>query len=133
MSVPMKTKVQTTRAYVSRNPLSQAVRIKTDEFVFCSGQLPINPLTGKRVEGGPDAEMRQVMENLKAVLEEAGCTFENVIKTTVFVTKLEQAEANEVNAVYRNYFTEPYPARSLVEVAGLNGGCKIEVECIAAR
>lgn len=123
--------VETTLGNISKNPVSQAIRVSADEWLFCSGQLGIDPITKEKVAGGAREETIQVMENIKAVLLEAGTTFESVIKTTVFVTHLNPTEMAAVNEVYQSYFSRPYPSRSLVEVAGLNANCKVEIECIA--
>ena len=127
--------IQTSAAAVSGNPLSQSIRV--GEWLFLSGQLGMyapddHPAKG-RVEGGPVAEAKKIMENISAVLLEGGASMDSVVKTTIFLTpNVSPEEAKEINAVYRSYFTEPYPARSLVVVANLNKGCSIEIECIAS-
>lgn len=108
-------------------PLSQA--IEHDGVVYASGSVPIDPETGEFVEGGTAAETEQVMENLKATLEEAGSSLDNVIKATAFITDAD--EFGEFNEVYQQYFDEPYPARSAV-VTDLVVDCTVEVEVIAA-
>jgi 2-iminobutanoate/2-iminopropanoate deaminase len=110
-------------------PYSQAVEI--DNLVFLSGQIGIDPKTGNIVPGGVVAEARQVMKNIQAVLEEANLTFENVIKSTIFLTNL--TVFNEVNQIYGEYFTEDFPARSTIEVQALPKGAKIEIEVIAQK
>jgi 2-iminobutanoate/2-iminopropanoate deaminase len=120
--------VVTDKAYISKNPLSQALRVETTSWLFCSGQLGINPETGQLVEGA-EAQTVQVMENLKAVLEAGGSSLANVVKTTVFLSDL--ADGPVVNAVYRSYFDDLPPTRSAVQVAGLARGAKVEIECVA--
>jgi 2-iminobutanoate/2-iminopropanoate deaminase len=120
--------VQTERAYVSKNPLSQALRVETNAWLFCSGQLGIDPKTGK-LAGGAEAQTVQSLENLKTVLEAGGSSLKKVVKTTVFLSDL--ADAPVVNAVYKRYFPDLPPARSAVMVAGLAGGAKVEIECVA--
>lgn len=120
--------VSTNRAFISKNPLSQALRVQATTWIYCSGQLGIDPKTGKMAEGA-EAQAVQVLENLKAVLEEGGSSLDKVVKTTVFLTDL--ADAPLVNAVYRTYFSDPPPARSAVQVAGLGSGAKVEIECVA--
>ena len=110
-------------------PYSQAIEV--GGLVYTSGQIALVPETGALVEGGVEAQAHQVFKNLEAVLSSAGCTFENVVKTTVFLTGL--ADFAVVNEIYAQYFPEPCPARSCVQVAALPKGSKIEVELIAAK
>ena len=124
----MKEKVATTGAPQAIGPYSQA--IKTDSTVFMSGQIPLDPVTGAMPEG-IEAQTRRVFENIRAVLGEAGLTFNNVVKTTVFLDNMNDFQV--MNGVYAEYFREPYPARSTVEVAKLPKGALIEIECIAQR
>jgi len=108
-------------------PYSQAV--KAGNTLYCSGQIPIDPATGE-VPEGIEAQTRQVMANLTAVIEEAGGTLENVIKTTIFLTDLNAFVT--VNAIYSEYFDEKTaPARSTVQVAALPKGVLIEIDAIA--
>jgi 2-iminobutanoate/2-iminopropanoate deaminase len=120
--------VTTDKAYVSRNPLSQALRVEATQWLFCSGQLGIHPETGELMDG-IEAQTTQALENLQAVLEAGGSSLENVVKTTVFLADL--AEGPAFNAVYRDYFPEPPPTRSAVQVAGLARGARVEIECVA--
>ena len=120
--------VVTDKAYISKNPLSQALRVEATRWLFCSGQLGIDPNTGKMAEG-VEAQTTQVLEGLKAVLEAGGSSLDKVVKTTVFLADL--ADGPVVNAVYKRYFPEPPPTRSAVQVAGLGSGAKVEIECIA--
>ena len=108
-------------------PLSQA--IEHDGMVYVSGSVPIDPETGEFVDGDTAAETEQVMENLGAILEEAGSSFDNVVKATAFITDADEFGA--FNEVYQEYFDEPYPARSAV-VTDLVVDCTVEVEVIAA-
>lgn len=108
-------------------PYSQG--IKTQNMVFTSGQIPIDPATGEVVGGGVESQARQALENLKAVLIEAGVGMENVIKTTVFIKDMNEFAL--VNKIYGEYFKEPYPARSCVEVARLPKDVSIEIEAVA--
>lgn len=105
-----------------------AYRIAGD-FVFCSGQIGMNPETGELVQGGIEAETRQVLENIKGVLENSGRTLQDVVKTTIFLADMN--DFTKVNKIYGEYFFEPYPARSTVQVAALPKGARVEVECSA--
>lgn len=111
----------------SIGPYSQA--IKTQNMVFTSGQIPVDPSTGEVVSGGIENQTRQVLENLKAVLIQAGTGFENVVKTTVYIKDMN--DFTLVNKVYGQYFNEPYPARSCVEVARLPKDVAVEIEAVA--
>ncbi|MGI2335154.1 MAG: RidA family protein [Dehalogenimonas sp.] len=107
-------------------PYSQAV--KAGNMLFTSGQLPINPVTGE-ISGDVADQTRQVLENLKAVVEAAGGTLTDVVKTTVFITDLSGFAA--MNAVYEQYFTVSPPARSTVEISGLAKNALVEIELVA--
>jgi len=109
-------------------PYSQAV--KAQGFLYTSGQLGINPLTGALADG-VEAQAHQAMKNLGAILKEAGLDYSNIIKTTVFVTNLKDFAA--VNAIYESYFEGSFPARSCVQVAALPLGGQVEIECVAAE
>lgn len=125
----MKNRIQTSEAPAAIGPYSQG--IKTREYVFTSGQIPIDPATGKLVPGGMAEQTARVMENAKAILHEAGCTLDNVVKTSVFITDMAQFAA--MNEVYAKYFDmEVKPARSTVEVPKLALGALVEIEFIAA-
>jgi 2-iminobutanoate/2-iminopropanoate deaminase len=126
---PSREVVATENAPKAIGPYSQAIIF--GELVFPAGQIPLDPHTGQLVEGGIEAQTRQVMENLKAILEEAGSSFDNVLKTTVFMVNLE--DFGKVNAIYGEYFTQDPPARSTVQVAALPRGALIEIECVAAQ
>ena len=124
----MKTVIQSANAPAAIGPYSQAIR--SGNLLFLSGQIPVNPATGEVVEGGVEAQARQVFANIAAVLAEAGTDMSAVLKTTVFLQSLGDFAA--VNALYAEAFPAPYPARSCVEVSKLPKGVLIEVECIAA-
>lgn len=108
-------------------PFSQA--IEHDGMVYLSGSVPLDPDTGEFVDGGVAAEAEQVMENIGAVLEAAGSSFDDVVKSTVFITDADYFE--EFNGVYEQYFDDPYPARSAV-VTDLVVDVSVEVEVVAA-
>lgn len=121
--------ISTTNAPAAVGPYSQA--IDCGDLVFLSGQIPLVPETGLVAEGGVEAQARQMFANIKAVLAEAGLDFTNVVKTTVFMTDLEQFSV--LNTIYAEYFKAPYPARSCVEVSALPKGVSVECELIAKR
>ena len=125
----MKKVISTPHAPAAIGPYSQA--IETEQFLFTSGQIPINPSTGE-VEGVTiEEQSEQVMKNIGALLEAAGLTFSNVVKTTCFLADLGDFAA--FNAVYAKYFPEAAPARSCFAVAGLPKGAKLEVETICVK
>lgn len=108
-----------------------SLAIEAGDFLFVSGQIPLDAATGKLVEGDVSAQTRQSLENLKAILDAAGLTFEHVVKTTIFLTSMGDFSA--VNEVYKAYVSEPYPARSTIAVAALPMGAKVEIEMTAVR
>jgi 2-iminobutanoate/2-iminopropanoate deaminase len=108
-----------------------SVAIQTGDFVFCSGQTGIDPATGDLVGPELEAQTRQVLNNLKSVLEAAGTSLAKVVKTTVFLR--DMADFPKMNAIYAEYFGENPPARSTVAVAGLPKGGVVEIEAIALR
>lgn len=120
--------VSTDRVPKSKAPLSNALEVNGSRWVFCSGQLGVNPDTGELFED-LEAQTAQVMENLKALVESAGGTMSDVVKCTVFLT--DMADFQTVNDVYRRYFEAPLPTRSAMQVAGLARGARVEIECIA--
>ncbi|MBR5689059.1 MAG: RidA family protein [Prevotella sp.] len=124
----MKT-ISTTAAPAAIGPYSQAV--EANGFVFASGQLPIDSLTGQFPEGGVKEQTRQSLLNAQAILREAGLELQNVVKTTVFLASMDDFAA--MNEVYSSFFSEPFPARSAVAVKTLPKGALVEIECIAAR
>ncbi len=119
--------VHTDRAPAAVGPYSQAIRV--DHTVFTAGQVGIDPQTGQLVEGGIAAQTRQALQNLAAVLEAAGTSLANVVKTTVFLA--DMGDFAEMNRVYAEFFAEAPPARSTVQVAGLPLGALVEIEAIA--
>lgn len=123
----MKKAIITSAAPSAIGPYSQA--IKVGSFVYTSGQIPIDPATGQFVEGGIEAQARQSLLNVQAILKEAGATMDSVVKTTVFLADMNDFAA--VNAVYAEFFTEPFPARSAVAVKSLPKGALIEIEVVA--
>ena len=123
----MKKAISTTKAPAAIGPYSQAIQV--GNLVYTSGQIPIDPATGNFVEGGIKEQTRQSLTNVKAILEEASLTMGNVIKTTVFLA--DMADFADMNAVYSEFFAEPYPARSAVAVKTLPKGALVEIEVVA--
>ena len=119
--------IKTGAAPAAVGPYSQAV--KMGDWLFCSGQIGLNPEDGKLVSGGVEAETRQALANLDAVLQAAGASRQSVVKTTVFIT--DMAAFPTVNAVYAAYFMSPFPARSTVQVGALPKGACVEIEAVA--
>ena len=119
--------VFTEKAPAAIGPYSQA--IVAGGFLFTSGRIPIDPATGSLVEGGIQAQAHQVFRNLAAVLQEAGTSFDRVVKTTVFLADMGDFAA--VNEVYAQYFSGAFPARSAVQVARLPKDVGIEIELVA--
>jgi reactive intermediate/imine deaminase len=107
---------------------SQAVRV--GNTIWVSGQIPLDPATQQLIEGGVEAQVRQVFDNLKAIVAAAGASFDDVVKATVFLVDL--SHFGLVNRIMAEYFREPYPARAAVGVAALPRGAQVEVECIVA-
>ncbi|TVQ40683.1 MAG: RidA family protein [Spirochaetaceae bacterium] len=119
--------IATRSAPAAIGPYSQAIR--AGEMVFTSGQIPLEPASGSIVSGSVERQAEQVMQNLKAVLEAAGSSFERVVKFTCFIT--DMADFPAVNAVFERHLSSPYPARSCVQVAALPKAAAVEVEAIA--
>ena len=124
----MKNVIHTASAPAAIGPYSQAVQ--TGDMLFTSGQLGIIPQTGELAQG-VEAQTEWALKNLGAILCEAGMTYANILKTTVFVADL--ADFAKVNAVYQTFFEGAYPARSCVQVAALPKGGLVEIECIASK
>ncbi|MBQ4446555.1 MAG: RidA family protein [Prevotella sp.] len=120
--------ISTEKAPAAIGPYSQA--IEANGFVYASGQLPIDPATGEFPEG-IKAQTRQSLTNAKAILEAAGLSMKNVVKTTVLLSDI--ADFGAMNEVYAEFFSEPFPARSAFAVKSVPKGALVEIECIAAR
>ena len=125
----MKKVIRTAKAPSAIGPYSQAIQV--GGFVYTSGQIPIDPATGVFVEGGIREQTRQSLLNVKAVLEEAGLTMADIVKTTVFMADMN--DFADMNAVYAEFFSEPYPARSAVAVKTLPKGALVEIEVVASN
>ena len=125
----MKQVIQTNNAPQAIGPYSQA--IMANGTLYVSGQIPVVPATGAIVSDKVEDQARQVMENVKAVVEAAGMTLDNVVKTSVFIKNMD--DFAKINAVYSEYFKEKCPARACVEVARLPKDVQIEMEAIAVK
>ncbi len=123
----MKKIISTPKAPAAIGPYSQAIVV--DKMVFTSGMIPIIPETGELETGDVKAQARQAIKNLVTLLEEAGSSAENVVKTTVFIKDMNDFES--INEVYSEFFTENFPARSCVEVARLPKDVLVEIEAVA--
>lgn len=121
--------VSTHGAPAAIGPYSQGIAV--DGFVFCSGQLGLDPATGDLVEGGVEAEAERALRNLQAVLDAGGASMVDVVKTTIFLAAIDDFAA--VNAVYARHMPDPPPARSTFAVGALPKGARIEIEAIARR
>ena len=128
--------ISTKKAPAAIGPYSQAIQVgrvvegtARKNLIYTSGQIPIDPATGVFVEGGIKEQTRQSLTNVKAILEEVGLTMSNVVKTTVFMADMN--DFADMNSVYAEFFTEPYPARSAVAVKTLPKGALVEIEVIA--
>jgi 2-iminobutanoate/2-iminopropanoate deaminase len=121
------TTIRTPNAPAAFGPFVQGV--KTDTLVFSTGQLPLDPATGELVSDDVQAQTRQVLFNLKAILKAAACSLDRVLKATVFITNMD--DFDKINEVYAGFFSDTPPARSCVEVSGLAKGAKVEIEVIA--
>ena len=119
--------IRTDKAPAAVGPYSQAVRV--GDFLFCSGQIPLDPVAGTMVGGEFAAQARRVLENLSAVLSAAGASMADVVRTTIFLTDL--ADFAALNEIYAGYFEAPFPARSTVQVAALPRGARVEIDAMA--
>ena len=119
--------INTKKAPAAIGPYSQAIQV--GNLVYTSGQIPIDPATGVFVEGSIKEQTRQSLINVRSILEEAGLSMSNVVKTTVFMADMN--DFADMNAVYAEFFTEPYPARSAVAVKTLPKGALVEIEVVA--
>ena len=122
-----RTVIHTDHAPKAIGPYSQAIRV--GDFVYTAGQVPIVPATGDLIAGEIEAQTRQALTNIKAVLEAAGSGLDKVVKTTVFMTNL--GDFARMNGVYAEFFPVQPPARSTVQVAALPKGAMVEIECVA--
>ena len=125
----MKKVISTPKAPAAIGPYSQAIQV--GNLIYTSGQIPIDPATGQFVEGGIKEQTRQSLSNIQAILQEAGLTMASVVKTTVFMA--DMADFAEMNSVYAEFFTEPYPARSAVAVKTLPKNAFVEIEVVAEK
>ena len=123
----MKKIIATSEAPAAIGPYSQAVRVGST--VYCAGQIPLDPKSGQIVSGGIDVQTRRVLDNIAGILRAEGLNFDNVVKTTIFLTDLGNFQT--VNEIYGSYFKEQPPARSTVQVSGLPRGAQVEIEIIA--
>jgi len=124
----MKKIISTNQAPAAIGPYSQAVR--TGSFLFCSGQIPLDPKSGEIVAGDITAQTRRVMDNIAGLLRAEGLSFDDIVKTTIFLTGL--GDFQTVNQIYGSYFKNDPPARSTVQVSALPRGANVEIEVIAA-
>jgi len=125
----MKTEISTKNAPAAIGPYSQA--IEANGMVYTSGMIPIDPQTGELVTGSVEQQAEQVFSNLRALIEASGASMDKVVKTVVFIKNMDDFGA--INAIYEKYFTEPYPARSCVEVARLPKDVALEAEAVALK
>lgn len=123
----MKKSIFTSDAPAAIGPYSQGVRI--GRFLFCSGQIPLDPKSGQIVPGDIATHTRRVMDNIGGILKAEGITFDNIVKTTIFLTNL--GDFQTVNETYGSYFKQDPPARSTVQVSALPRGANVEIEAIA--
>src|SRR3979411_1712987 len=124
----MKKIISTSEAPAAVGPYSQAVRVGST--IYCAGQIPLDPKSGRIVSGGVDLQTRRVLDNVTAVLKAEGLTFDDIVKTTIFLTAL--GDFQTVNEIYGSYFEGEPPARSTVQVAGLPQGARGEIAGDAA-
>lgn len=125
----MQTVIKTDKAPGAIGPYSQAIEV--NGMVYTSGVVPIVPSTGLIAEGGVEEQARQAIGNLAALVEASGSSVEKIVKTTVFIKNMD--DFGKINAVYAEFFKEPYPARSCVEVARLPKDVLIEIEAVACK
>jgi len=122
-----KSIIKPSKSPAAVGPYNHAVRI--GDLMFCAGQIPIDPASGNLVAGDIKAQTERVLQNVKAILEDQGLAFANVVKSTVFMTNL--GDFAGMNEVYSKYFTADFPARSTVQVAALPKGANVEIEVVA--
>jgi 2-iminobutanoate/2-iminopropanoate deaminase len=121
--------IRTSSAPAAIGPYSQAT--EQQGWVFCSGQIGLDPKSGALVAGGIEAETRRALENLREVLAQAGLGFQDIVKTTIFLAEL--GDFDVVNRIYGEHFSVPYPARSTVQAAALPRKARVEIEAIAMK
>ena len=124
----MKKIISTNQAPAAIGPYSQAVR--SGRFLFCSGQIPLDPKSGQIVTGDIATQTRRVLDNIASILTAEGMTFDSIVKTTIFLTNLDDFQT--LNETYGSYFKQDPPARSTVQVSALPRGANVEIEVIAA-
>lgn len=122
-----KTIIKPAKSPAAVGPYNHAVRV--GDLLFCAGQIPIDPKDGSLIAGDIKAQTERALQNVKAILDDQGLTFANVVKSTVFLTNL--ADFAAMNEVYAGYFTEKFPARSTVQVSALPKGASVEIEVVA--
>ncbi len=127
----MKRVISTEKAPQAIGPYSQAIAVQAREFVFCSGQIPLDPATTTIVAGDIGVQTQRVLDNIAAVLQAADCTFADVVKTTIFL--VDMGDFTKVNELYAQRFTHEPPARSTVQAARLPRDAMVEIEVIAAK
>ena len=127
----MKKIIKTDKAPAAIGPYSQG--IIAGNMIFTAGQIPLNPKTGEMITSNIQDETKQSLDNVKAVLEEAGSTLNNAVKLTVYITNM--GEFAQINEIYQQYFTDPnnYPAREVIQVSALPKGCNVEIAAIALK
>jgi len=125
----MKELINTDKAPAAVGPYSQAVKVDTGKMIFCSGQIPLDPVSGKIMGASAGEQAEQVLKNLTAVLHAAGAELKNVVKASIYLTSMADFQA--VNDVYSRYFTLDLPARICIEVSRLPKDVKVEIEAIA--
>jgi 2-iminobutanoate/2-iminopropanoate deaminase len=124
----MRQAISTPSAPAAIGPYSQA--IKAGNFLFLSGQIPLDPVTGHLVEGGVEAQTAQVFKNIEAILKAGGTSFDGVLSATVYLVDMN--DFAKVNEIYATYFSSPAPARATVQVARLPKDCRVEIQVIAS-
>jgi 2-iminobutanoate/2-iminopropanoate deaminase len=127
----MKKSIGTAKAPEAIGPYSQAIKIGSSEMLFCSGQISLDPITGELHGQSVREQTERVMENMTAIIEAAGFTAADVVKTTIYLTDLKAFQ--EMNAVYKTFFADPFPARVTVQVEALPRGALVEIDAIACR
>jgi 2-iminobutanoate/2-iminopropanoate deaminase len=125
--MPTKTVIKPKNSPTAVGPYNHAVRI--GDLLFCAGQIPIDPKDGNLIPGDIKVQAERVLQNVKAILDDQGLTFANVVKSTVFMVNL--ADFAGMNEIYSTYFTSDFPARSTIQVAALPKGASVEIEVVA--